>query len=107
VLFTYPADDGKNYRIDVVVSRPVKSPAVKGIEVWFLARNGKAVPLKKRSKASALVESVLGGWASTDAVFLFAPAVAYSELVGVVVSVDGKLNTFKLPAWGPKSSDKP
>jgi hypothetical protein len=109
VLIRYPAEDGKSYRIDVVISRPADLPPIKAerIDVWLLARGGKAVPLRERPRPGALVESVLGRGASADAIFLFAPAAPYAELSGVVVSVDGQLKTFRLPAGGPRSSDRP
>jgi len=109
VLFTVPADDGKSYRIDVVVSKPENTPPVlaERIEIWLLARNGKAVSLKERPKDGPLVESVLGKGASADAIFVFAGSVAYADLSGVVVSVDGNPHAFKLPARGAKKPEKP
>jgi hypothetical protein len=109
VLFTYPADGGKGYRIDVVVSKPENTPAIRAerIDIWLLARNGKAVPVMERPNAGPLVESSLGKGASADGMFVFASSVAYSELSGVVVSVDGNFTTFKLPARDQKKSDKP
>lgn len=102
VIFHDPADDGKSYRVTVVIPKPWDAPAIKSerIEVWLLARGGKALAVKDRPRAGALVEAGSRG-ASANAIFVFDRGVERSELAAVVVAVDGRPKTFPVaPAGG-------
>jgi hypothetical protein len=95
VSLQHPAEDGKSYRVDVVIPKPADSPpiAAERIEVWLLARGGKAVALKERPRPGPLVEAMTRG-ASADAIFLFDGA-ERKDLAAVVV--DGKPTALKIP----------
>jgi hypothetical protein len=109
VLFSAPADDGKSFRVDVVIARPANSPLLRGdrFEVWLLAKGGKAVALRERPR-EVLVESVLGKGASADAAFFFDASVPVTDLVAAIVRVDDQVAAFEVQRRiGPRSSDKP
>lgn len=101
VLFQYPEDDGKSYRVDVVMSKPADADPIASerIEVWLLARGGKAASPRERPRKGPLVETQTRG-ASADAMFLFARDVERKDVVAVVVAVDGEFSTLKVSAAG-------
>lgn len=98
VLFQDPADDGKSYRIDVAISKPWDAPAIKStrIEVWLLARGGKALSINSQPPNGVLVEAGGSLGATADAIYFFDRSVEPSELTAVVVSIDGEPKVFKL-----------
>jgi hypothetical protein len=98
-----PAEDGKSYRVELLCSRPRGAPPMKArsVDVWLLARGGKALPVKP-------VPRMLGGgdpWRRGNmvcATFLFERTVEQADLIAVVVALDGKPTMFKLPPAAPR-----
>lgn len=99
IFFQDPADDGKSYRVSVAISKPWNTPAIKGerIDVWLLARGGKALAINTQPGGGALIEAGSAG-ATASAIYFFDRSVKPSELSAVVVSVDGQPKVFKLTA---------
>jgi hypothetical protein len=102
-------DDGRHYRVDVAVPKPAREPAVNAdrIEVWLLARGGKAVAVKERPRPGPLVEAGNDRGVTADAIFLFQRRAERKDLVAVVVSVDGELTTLKVPPPAAREAPKP
>jgi hypothetical protein len=98
VFFQYPEDDGKRYCVDVAISKPVNAPHIESerLEVWLLAKGGKAATLKDRPHKGPLIEVNTRG-ATADAIFWFERDAARGDLAAVVVSVDGEFQVFKVP----------
>jgi hypothetical protein len=101
VLFQYPEDDGKSYRVDVAISKPNNTAAINSgrIEVWLLARGSKAVAVKERPRPGSLIEVNSAG-TTASATYLFSREVERKDLVGIVVAVDGEPTTLKIPSAG-------
>jgi hypothetical protein len=102
VFFHDATDAAKSYRVTVVIAKPWDAPAIKSerIDVWLLARGGRALAIKERPQAGALVEAGSRG-ASANALFVFDRRVERSELAAVVVAVDGQPKAFPVaPAGG-------
>ncbi|MCA9284650.1 MAG: hypothetical protein KDA22_05525, partial [Phycisphaerales bacterium] len=90
VLFQDPADDGKSYRVTVAVPKPWNAPAIKAdrIDVWLLARGGRALAVNQRPAGEVLIEAGSAG-ATANAIYFFDRSVQPRELAAVVVTVDG------------------
>jgi hypothetical protein len=99
VLFQYPEDDARTYRIDVAISKPNGTDPIQSdrLDVWLLARGSRAVAAKDRPRKGPLIEANSAG-TTADAMYFFARDVPRQELVAVVVSVDGEPHVFKIPA---------
>ena len=97
VLFQDPADDGKSYRITFAIPKPWKAPGIKSdrIEVWLLARSGKALRINTQPKGEVLLEAGSAG-ATANAIFFFDRSVEAGDLRAVVVAVDGQPTAFQL-----------
>lgn len=106
VLFQYPEDDGKNYRVDVTINKPNNTKPIDSqrLDVWLLARSGKAVRVKERPRAGALIETSSAG-STASAIYIFERSVNRNDLVGVVVSADSELTTFKIPHFNSSVVD--
>lgn len=90
-------DDGKQYRVDVFIPKPLDKPAIKGerFSAWVLADKNRATALKQRSTGDVPEER--GRTALADVRFLFQADLPRESLIGVVIAVDGKLSAFSLP----------
>jgi hypothetical protein len=99
VYFHDPADDGKSYRVTVAVPRRWGEPPIKSdrVDVWLLARGGKALPVKERPRAGGVLIEAGSAGATANAIFVFGRAVGRRELTAVVVAVDGQPRAFKVP----------
>ena len=95
-------DDGKNYRLDISISRPAAAPLLKSerFAMWLLARNGQAVPINKIFvyRIGPLVETGNQRGRTASATFYFWHTLPRRDLSSVVVSVDGEPAVFKIPA---------
>ena len=97
VLFQYPVYDEKHYRVDVAISKPNSAGPIDSgrIEVWLLARGGKAVAVRERPRPGPLLEVNSAG-TTASAIYFFAREVERKDLVGLVMAVDGELTTLKI-----------
>jgi RNA polymerase sigma-70 factor (ECF subfamily) len=99
VWFHDPGDEGKSYRVEVIIAKPWDAPGIRSerIAVWLLANGGKALAVKERPRGGDLVEVGSRG-ATASAVFLFERSVGRDELAAVVVAVDGEPKAFRVSA---------
>ena len=99
VFFQDPADDGKSYRVTLAIPKPNRKPGIKSdrIEVWLLARGGKALATNVQPEGELLIEAQSGG-TTANAIYFFDRSVEPGELRAVVVAVDGQPTALKLKA---------
>jgi hypothetical protein len=81
----------------VAIPKPWEVPGIKTerIDVWLLARGGKALAVAQRPKGDVLIEAGSVG-ATANAVFFYDRSAEPDELAAVVVSVDGEARAFKI-----------